>query len=317
MIKQIRSLLFANWDEYFPGISRPEKLSFLLKSGHNKVSLLVFKDGESVPVCLVKRARSGAASRIKEEYDILKFLVSFPDIGNDVPRPFFFGMISGEYVMIETILKGCLMFNLVRKKGCIFWFRKFKENTQKTASWLAKFHRIVRSDFEVLTSEKIMEKLPKIKKLENQKGCFKEIRRLMKEADGLKLPLVVQHQDINPGNILVGKKGISVFDWEYAKRKGLPLFDLLYFIFNHWYIAVRARKFRHIISTEARKEYLKELFLNEGGISKFVYRVIDFYCREVGIAPPVAYLLFLKFCEEEYMFPEILEEILKKRILYL
>ena len=44
------------------------------------------------------------------------------------------------------------------------------------------------------------------------------------------LPGVLQHNDVGSWNIVVGEDGFVVLDWESARRPGLPLWDLLYFL---------------------------------------------------------------------------------------
>ena len=44
------------------------------------------------------------------------------------------------------------------------------------------------------------------------------------------LPAVLQHNDLGCWNIVVGRRGFTAVDWESARRHGLPLWDLLYFL---------------------------------------------------------------------------------------
>lgn len=44
------------------------------------------------------------------------------------------------------------------------------------------------------------------------------------------LPAVLQHNDMGCWNIVAGKAGFTVVDWESASRHGLPLWDLAYFL---------------------------------------------------------------------------------------
>jgi hypothetical protein len=44
------------------------------------------------------------------------------------------------------------------------------------------------------------------------------------------LPAVLQHNDLGTWNIVAGPQTFTVLDWESARRRGLPLWDLLYFL---------------------------------------------------------------------------------------
>jgi hypothetical protein len=44
------------------------------------------------------------------------------------------------------------------------------------------------------------------------------------------LPAVLQHNDLGSWNIIAGDRGFTAVDWEAARRFGLPLWDLLYFL---------------------------------------------------------------------------------------
>ncbi|HEX6702184.1 MAG TPA: hypothetical protein VF101_15760 [Gaiellaceae bacterium] len=44
------------------------------------------------------------------------------------------------------------------------------------------------------------------------------------------LPAVLQHNDLGCWNVVVGRRGFTAVDWESARRHGLPLWDLLYFL---------------------------------------------------------------------------------------
>jgi hypothetical protein len=44
------------------------------------------------------------------------------------------------------------------------------------------------------------------------------------------VPAVLQHNDLGTWNIIAGRRGFTAVDWEAARRFGLPLWDLLYFL---------------------------------------------------------------------------------------
>jgi hypothetical protein len=44
------------------------------------------------------------------------------------------------------------------------------------------------------------------------------------------LPIVTEHRDLGPWNILVDDDDVAVLDWESSESAGLPLLDLVYFL---------------------------------------------------------------------------------------
>jgi hypothetical protein len=44
------------------------------------------------------------------------------------------------------------------------------------------------------------------------------------------VPAVVQHNDLGSWNIVIEASGFTVLDWESARERGLPLWDLFYFL---------------------------------------------------------------------------------------
>ena len=63
-------------------------------------------------------------------------------------------------------------------------------------------------------------------------GLFDRARRHVDRANGVALPIVIEHGDFGPWNVFRDGRAITVVDWE-AARDGPPLCDLLYFV-THW-----------------------------------------------------------------------------------
>jgi Phosphotransferase enzyme family len=55
------------------------------------------------------------------------------------------------------------------------------------------------------------------------------------------LPLVVEHRDCSPWNVILSRRGDpALLDWESAEPEGLPLMDLVYFLANCAFVLDRA-----------------------------------------------------------------------------
>jgi thiamine kinase-like enzyme len=97
---------------------------------------------------------------------------------------------------------------------------------------------------------------------------------LMREILGRSWPLVVNHGDYSPGNLLFDRKGLrllGVIDWERAILRSLPLLDLL-----HILLSARAQ------ATQAR---LSDLFSRVllGGLDYEDRQFVDSYLQQMDL----------------------------------
>ncbi|HEX4930105.1 MAG TPA: phosphotransferase [Gaiellaceae bacterium] len=98
---------------------------------------------------------------------------------------------------------------------------------------------------------------------------------LLAPFEGAGLPLVFEHGDLSPPNVLRLEDGrIGVLDWELAHPHGLPAHDLLFFI---GYAAFALRDAR---TTEAQVAAVHEAFL---GPSPWAVPALSGYARRLGI----------------------------------
>lgn len=108
---------------------------------------------------------------------------------------------------------------------------------------------------------------------------------LLAPLEGAGLPLVFEHGDLSPPNVLRLEDGrIGVLDWELAHPHGLPAHDLLFFI---GYVAFALRDAR---STEAQVAAVHEAFL---GPSPWAVPSLSGYARRLGIDRTLLPLLFV------------------------
>lgn len=80
------------------------------------------------------------------------------------------------------------------------------------------------------------------------------------------LPAVLQHNDVGCWNVVTGPHGFVAVDWESARRHGLPLWDLLYFLVDALVHLDRAW------SPERREAYAAHLLRGDAGSSEMLFR---------------------------------------------
>jgi len=100
-------------------------------------------------------------------------------------------------------------------------------------------------------------------------------------------PVVFQHGDAHPGNLVVSNAGtIGLLDWEAADREGLPLWDLFHFVWSYSMLVEGARNPR----TQAA--CFERHFLHESPLLRLLADSVNRYCTRVGVSRELAEPLF-------------------------
>jgi glycosyltransferase involved in cell wall biosynthesis len=96
------------------------------------------------------------------------------------------------------------------------------------------------------------------------------------------LPLVFEHRDCSPWNIVLGDDGRpAVLDWESAESRGLPCRDLVYFVSNAAFILDGALE-----SGRTRATY-RQLLDNRTPYGRVADDSLGRYCAHLGLDPEV------------------------------
>jgi hypothetical protein len=80
------------------------------------------------------------------------------------------------------------------------------------------------------------------------------------------VPAVAQHNDLGVRNLIVGDDGFTVLDWEFARRLGLPLWDLWYFL------ADATARLDGAYAPDRQELYFASLFKGELPASDWLFR---------------------------------------------
>jgi hypothetical protein len=128
-------------------------------------------------------------------------------------------------------------------------------------------------------------------------GMLRETQGILDTLDVL--PLVCEHRDFSPWNVLVAPDGeLVILDWESAELQGCPAMDLIYFLtYLAFYVdgAMRSRRFR-----KSYRATLDLSTLTGSVLSECVTR----YVRRIGIDPdtlrPLRLLTWMLHARSEY-----------------
>lgn len=194
----------------------------------SKVVRLVFEEPRPEPVLAIKMARvPESASALAREASCLNAIHSI--LGGTVdgiPRVLFKTDAYGSFTLGQTAIAAVPMFSDVDRRN----YRQFalkatdwliclahRRRTHARDPWWTRLIQPVVKEFEAAYSRVTDPEL-----LEQAKQVISEIQAL---------PLVCEHRDFAPWNVLLAPKGeLAVLDWESAEPHGLPALDLIYFL---------------------------------------------------------------------------------------
>jgi hypothetical protein len=146
-----------------------------------------------------------------------------------VPRLVALESVAGQHLLIETALVGTpLDAASVRRRpdatcqAVIAWLQAIQPSggPQSDASW---FDALVRPGLDLLASV--------LGDSASDRGHLDRLQRLVAPLAGTRLPLVLEHGDLSPPNLMqLADNGLGAVDWELAEPRGLPLHDLVFFL---------------------------------------------------------------------------------------
>lgn len=272
MVQYLERLILDNWKNWV-GNKRPEFFDFLkINAGqavrNKKVGFFIFKIKK--PIFFVKTVRESKHNEIiKKSFEKSKSIYRYLNDGS-VPKPFYFGNYQKIYFYIETALYG------KQFHSC-----KTKKDLEEFLNWFFDFQRLMvkkGNGGSIKLTEYIDNLVIKFCDLYEIEKELKELTKNIiskKDIDNLQIPLIPQHGDLTPDNVLSDKGKIRVIDWDNFGKINLPLFDLLVFL-QRW------SNIRDISFLDKHSKLI-EGYLEKFGIDKrclkslvFSYYLLDF-----------------------------------------
>lgn len=261
------------------GEPRPYRAWLLLTGGGrsiNKVVGLPFEAGAQAPRCVVKFARvAEAEAGLEREASVLRAIEAERPALPGVPRLLASGRRVGRRAIAETAIDGRPLLSALTP-------RTFPELALKLTDWLIQ---LAGTDSPQPRSEW----LPRLvaKPLDGFEKRFAPVAgaeaaaRVREQLDRLPdLPLVCEHRDCSPWNVLLTASGEpALLDWESAEPQGLPGLDLVYFLANAAFVVEGTLE-----SGRTREAYARLLDPTSPTGQVFA-RCGSRYCDRLGIAP--------------------------------
>jgi hypothetical protein len=231
---------------------------------------LVFPQGESQPSHVVKFSRVPDWSEPFElDAAALRLLDGASEVVTQhVPHVVGRRAVDGLELSVETAARGQRMIGFLHTPASDQAKRRVIDGI---AAWLMDLARATQSSPETLMAER--------DRLAHEllaDGLQRERGTLLEAV--AHAPAVLQHNDLGTWNVVVGTADFTVLDWENARRHGLPLWDLWYFLMDAEAHLSRAA------TLDEREEHFASLFGGRSAASPFLFRWTQRLAQVQGIA---------------------------------
>lgn len=289
---------------------------YVLSSGTNHVVLLIFTDDGKTPLCLAKIRRVPDVKKSNKEYTVLENLKKIKAkshlMQKSIPEVLYCGKIGNEEVLLEKIVDGIFLENIIRRKTNPLWWIGLNKKLYPVINWLIEFQKLTKKgdvflDGEILSNyfSTIYDAAEKYKNsIRNKSLVFSRLNDLKKHIDGKSIPLVTQHRDLGPHHILIADGNIVVLDWEISQESGDPLCDIFYFLAQYFFFIFYNPSTEPIINPATLAKHRKATFFRgKGYIHDTLSEIMCIYCHSMKIDFNVAKMLFLR--EEIHRFKNL------------
>ncbi len=303
------------YHKFFPNRKGPTRFSFIMERSDRKVLFYIFRNADSFPVLFGKASDSPeVGQRLMREYQVLSEIHALHNvpIKNTIPKPFCCEKFGNYWMMIESTIKGHPLSNYIRKRTQPFWKKTAKYHFNLATNWLVSFHSATTHGVLQLTAKELKDFFL------NLMGNFcrswgmpypnssfiSALSKLLDDCEGRTLPLVKDHGDYSPHQILVRNEDIAIIDWELSPFWGLPIIDLVIFSLYYWTMMKRA--FGPVKFTI---QHMESTFFEYNDFSELVAQHIRRYCTSLRIDPifirPLMLLRFISHPEWERIYEKL------------
>jgi Phosphotransferase enzyme family len=253
-----------------------------------KVLFLLFGSSGEAPESVVKITRDPDLNfRLENEWRALTILREH-GVGTDdtLPRPLFLGSHRGHAVLGESAIEGVPFRERTRATADCAYARAAVEWLLELGTATASAARAdARGALDELDA--LFEQFTRTYRLEsNEENVLgAHVEALAGSGDGF--PLVFQHGDPGPWNVLVTSDGRPAFlDWEAAVPRGMPLWDLFHFVRSYSLHVSRAGGTREPLQS------FVEQFLEQSAVNRLLVDATSRFRARTGLAAELVEPLF-------------------------
>ena len=274
MIIYLEKLILDNWGKWVEG-NKPNHLDFLkIHAGqatrNKKVGFFVFN--KQIPIIFVKTIRESKDNMIiEEEFEKLKNAYK-KNNERLAPKPIYLGEYQSMKFSLEEAVVGTQFHSFNKEKHLNLFLNSFLDFQAR----MEKEKKLTKEELSHYL-EKLSDGFIKLFKTEDYlTNLIKNITKTLKNNNLSVMPLISQHGDLTPDNVLINnQREVKIIDWDNFGKIELPLFDLLVFL-QRW-SGIRAVGFvNDYIKTI--EDYLDKFNINKKSLKLlvFCYYLLDF-----------------------------------------
>jgi hypothetical protein len=253
-----------------------------------KLLFFIFSGAKETPDSVVKMTRDPKLNpRLEREWQGLTLLHE-RGIGDEgaVPRPLFAGRHADLAIVGETAVEGV----------------PFRQQTRATADcpyaravvdWLLELGKLTAhtqpkaSPGIAARLEALLARFTELYRVDPVHGDFLADQIAAIARSETDLPLVFQHGDPGPWNLMVTPEGRPAFlDWEAADPEGLPLWDIFHFL-RSFGLAISRRTGR----SDPIRSFTEQV-LADSDLSRLIAQATSRFCAATALRPELVEPLF-------------------------
>ena len=247
MLKEIEKVIVDNGPRWEVPFFPPRALYFTKTGGSKKnptaqpVVFLLFDQNGATPRWVVKVSRNPTTiSMLTQEYENLLYFYHrlSPSFRTTLPKPLLSREDPGRFLFVESGLKGKALPALVRPDEGVAHQKEIGKMVEGVLAWLLQFQRETQEGAAEITEAWIEDEVQKpIKEYRSRYPVEASEERFLE--DHLKgweewkrtaIPVTGHHGDFWTGNMLTDGRSISICDWSFSQKKGVPFEDLFFFL---------------------------------------------------------------------------------------
>jgi len=253
-----------------------------------KTLFFLFSENETKPSYVAKLSRDpNFNDRVERERDALKQLADLDhSIAGAVPRLAFFGYHNNLAILGQSAINGQPFVERTRAtvdcphaRQAIDWIGELGTATTESST------QTPGETAEAL--EMLLERFLGLYRLDSRRRKFltSQINKL-RETSAV-CPSVFLHGDPHSTNLMVTESGgIAFVDWEASDPRGMPLWDLLFFLRAYCMLVTRVRN-----SADQLKAFEKH-FLRRSSLHTLILESVEGYCEKLDLPTDLIEPLF-------------------------